>query len=267
MSQPSFPHGKLGDPMWAPAPCVCHSDATARPKYSTMTASEYVETPQVLAAKVDLLVQLLSTPGTRTVLYTGAGLSTAAGVPDYASKARGSVVTTSDNMNRLQIPPTYSHRVLASLERSGYIHGWLQQNHDGLAQKAGFPMRKLNEIHGSWFDRNNPVVMMDGTLRKDLMDRMVQWTKEADLCIAMGTSLCGMTADCVAESSAARMGPGLVIINLQETPMDQDAALRIFARCDDVWRMVAKKMKLKIDTQTYSAYATPVRRRASSMAT
>ena len=27
---------------------------------------------------------------------------------------------------------------------------WVQQNHDGLPQKAGFPQWLLNEIHGSW---------------------------------------------------------------------------------------------------------------------
>ena len=258
---PSVPHGRLGDPTWAPAPCVCASTLTARPKYSSVTASEYLDTPAVLQAKVGALVALL-TASRHTVLYTGAGLSTAAGVPDYASKARGSVIKASDGMNRLEIPPTLSHRVLTSLEKAGHVHGWLQQNHDGLAQKAGFPMSKLNEIHGSWFNRNNPVVMMDGGLRHDLHAWMVHMERECDVCVAMGTSLCGMNADRVAAASAAR--GGLVIINIQETPMDGEASLRIFARCDDVWGLVAKRMRLKIDTQTYSAYAVPTRRRRAA---
>ena len=32
---------------------------------------------------------------------------------------------------------------------------------DGLALKACFPLAKLNEIHGSWFDHRNPVVTME----------------------------------------------------------------------------------------------------------
>jgi hypothetical protein len=35
------------------------------------------------------------------------------------------------------------------------------KNHDGLVQKARFPLKKLNEIHGSWFDKKDPVVLMD----------------------------------------------------------------------------------------------------------
>ena len=38
----------------------------------------------------------------------------------------------------------------------------------GLAQKAGFPVEKLNEIHGAWGDAKNPVLMMDDKLRDDL---------------------------------------------------------------------------------------------------
>lgn len=51
------------------------------------------------------------------------------------------------------------------MEKKGYIKHWLQQNHDGLAQKSGYPMKKLNEIHGSWFDKKNPVVLMDDSLK------------------------------------------------------------------------------------------------------
>ena len=32
-----------------------------------------------------------------------------------------------------------THRVLAALQKAGLLHGWIQQNHDGLPQKAGFP--------------------------------------------------------------------------------------------------------------------------------
>ena len=38
----------------------------------------------------------------------------------------------------------------------------------GLAQKAGFPVERLNEIHGAWGDAKNPVLMMDDKLRDDL---------------------------------------------------------------------------------------------------
>ena len=46
-----------------------------------------------------------------------------------------------------------------------------------------------------------------------------------------------------------RNNPGdLVIVNLQRTPLDQVASLRIFAKCDDVTRLLAKKLSLDIPT-------------------
>lgn len=41
---------------------------------------------------------------------------------------------------------------LVALSKKGWVHHWLQQNHDGLPQKAGFPQEKINEVHGAWFD-------------------------------------------------------------------------------------------------------------------
>ena len=38
----------------------------------------------------------------------------------------------------------------------------------------------------------------------------------------------------------------LVIVNLQRTPLDSLASLRIYAKCDDVSRMLAEKLSLQI---------------------
>lgn len=42
--------------------------------------------------------------------------------------------------------------MLVALSRAGYLKHWVQQNHDGLPQKAGYPQEHINEIHGAWFD-------------------------------------------------------------------------------------------------------------------
>lgn len=165
-----------------------------------------------------LLASLLKA-STATVAYTGAGISTASGVPDYASKASGSVaphMAGGSNVpkksmgagSRLEASPTYSHHALAALHKKKLVHHWLQQNHDRLAQKAGFPQESLNEIHGAWGDKKNSVLMMDDKLRPDLLCWLESWREKASLCIAMGTSLCGMTSDCVAEACAKRFMEG-----------------------------------------------------------
>ena len=38
----------------------------------------------------------------------------------------------------------------------------------------------------------------------------------------------------------------LVIVNLQHTPLDSIATLRIYAKCDDVSQMLAEKLSLQI---------------------
>jgi NAD-dependent SIR2 family protein deacetylase len=151
--------------------------------------------------------------------------------------------------NRLQVLPTRGHQVLAALQEKGLLHHWLQQNHDRLAQKSGYPMEKLNEIHGAWGDDKNSVLMMDDQLRPDLLEWMEAWKKECTLCLALGTSLCGMTADGVADAAALRSAPsgqGLVIANLQRTPKDAQSCLRIWGLLDDVLNLLAEEMKVKV---------------------
>jgi hypothetical protein len=63
----------------------------------------------------------------------------------------------------------------------------VQQNHDGLPQKAGYPQADLNEIHGAWFDPSNPVVKMTGFLREDLVQWLEREQELADLVLCLGT--------------------------------------------------------------------------------
>mmetsp|Transcript_95741 Transcript_95741/g.265852 ORF Transcript_95741/g.265852 Transcript_95741/m.265852 type:complete len:344 (-) Transcript_95741:174-1205(-) len=255
-------HGARGRTSWKRPRCTARSSAEARPGYDSMDASEYHDDAATLDAKVDVLVSMLRA-AKACVVYTGAGISTAAGIGDYASKAKGSAIRKLANasLNRKAAEPTHAHRVLAALAKRtrkgpAYVHQWVNQNHDGLAQKAGFPMSMLNEIHGSWFDSRNRVKMMDDSLRPDLLERMVEWSERADLCLAMGTSLCGMNADRVAttpgeKALAGEAGAlGMVIVNLQRTACDNLASLRIYATCDEVMRLVQKKMRLRISKDT-----------------
>mmetsp|Transcript_15453 Transcript_15453/g.42511 ORF Transcript_15453/g.42511 Transcript_15453/m.42511 type:complete len:353 (-) Transcript_15453:133-1191(-) len=243
-------HGLLGGgTAWNPPKLAAGSEEAARPGYNAYSASEYMDNPEVLSAKTKLLAQMWRRSGRDTVVYTGAGLSTASGIGDYASKAMGSVAPhkkQASTGSRLELKPTIAHHALAALEERGLIGNWVQQNHDRLAQKAGFPQAKLNEIHGAWGDNKNQVKMMDDTLRRDLLEWLVAWAERANLCIALGTSLCGMNADQVPQASAERFnhsrGEGLVIIGLQRTVYDKIASLRIWGFCDDVMKSVAKEL-------------------------
>mmetsp|Transcript_12939 Transcript_12939/g.34530 ORF Transcript_12939/g.34530 Transcript_12939/m.34530 type:complete len:209 (+) Transcript_12939:2741-3367(+) len=156
--QSNAAHGSLGDPTWPVARCVVQSKELARPGYKSETAAEYLDSPEVIDAKVAVLAHMLR-KSPATVAYTGAGLSTAAGIGDYASRASGTLALrwgdekgkqagTKAKVSMRARQPTQAHRVLAGLERVGLLHQWINQNHDGLAQKATFPQERLVEIHG-----------------------------------------------------------------------------------------------------------------------
>ena len=242
-------HGFRGDDTWGAPLVTNHCAKEARPGYNTRDASEFNEEPAVLRAKVKVLASLIR-DSKNMVAYTGAGISTGAGIGDYATKAANSAAKKGQPKLRsnLDAQPTLAHCVLTTLGREDHLKHWVQQNHDGLPQKAGYPQEKLNEIHGAWHDPSNPVVPMTGSLRGDLCQWMYDWETKADLCLAMGTSLCGMNADRMvstpAEKAAKGEGLGSVIVGIQRTAYDHLASLRIFAKIDEVMALLAWEMQL-----------------------
>ena len=116
-------------------------------------------------------------------------------------------------------PPTRTHPHLSQLGTEGWFSNVkvgksrLAKHLACFAHLSPTPLVPQNEIHGSWFgtrtttqhttttrmqpshrnptDRKNRVLMTDDDLRPDLLERAESWADKADLCIAMGTSLCG----------------------------------------------------------------------------
>lgn len=239
---------------WFSPICVVECEAEARPGYRTKKSHEFEDDPRTLRLKVKAMAEMIRA-SKNTCIYSGAGISTSAGIDDYASKATGKRSQIQKGRSKVRsmkhAKPTIGHRSLVELWRQGHLQNWIQQNHDGLPQKAGFPQELINEIHGAWFDPSNPVVPMSGKLRSDLSEWLEKATDEAHLCIAVGTSMCGMTADDVFCETALRkqeydVGEGGIIIGLQQTQYDNISRLRIYARIDEVMSLLMEEMKLKI---------------------
>merc|ERR1719253_319405 len=239
-------HGRVAVPAAAnfPEPQVSWN-SSKKPRQSSpdwLTASEYADTPAGFAAKIQLLASLLMA-SRRTMAYTGAGLSVAAGIGMAAVGSKGGAGTGMGVATAGE--PTLAHCVMAELNRQDLLHAWVQQNHDGLPQKAGYRQEDINEIHGSWFDPSNPVVKYSGCLRGDLFEDMESQADIADLVIVLGTSLTGLNADQCVRKTAARSSRGIslgsVIISPQRTGQDGRATLRIFAKADDVMTALARQ--------------------------
>jgi len=257
-------HGHIGlGKGWGSPLLVTYCEKEARPGYKTMPAHEYTDDPETLREKVKEMARLIR-KSKHCLAYTGAGISTASGINDYASRSNKSRATGTGAVGKrpakkkgLNAEPTLAHFVLGALYKAGHLKHWVQQNHDGLPQKAGFPQHALNEIHGAWFDPSNPVVPMSGSLRGDLYSWMKKEEKATDLCLTMGTSLCGMNADRMVKSPSIKYlnygkGFGSIIIGFQRTQMDKYATLRIFSSIDEVMLLLALEMNLPVSTKPYT---------------
>jgi len=201
-SDPRFAHGRAYDgPMLAPTK-IWESQEPPRKDHSApewLTASEFEDQQEVAQAKVRQLAELMRL-SKRTVLYTGAGISASV----IGQAALSGQNTVGWKVNAREAKPTFTHHALGLLGQEGLIHSWVQQNHDGLPQKAGFPQECINEVHGSWYDPSNPVVKYNGSLHSRAGPWMKQDADTADLVIVLGSSLSGLNADQVVTSTAER---------------------------------------------------------------
>jgi NAD-dependent deacetylase len=215
------------------------------------------------------------------VIFTGAGVSTESGIPDFRSPggvwSRRTPILFKEYLldpeARLEYwqqraethaeftraEPNVAHRAFAAWEKAGRIRGLITQNIDGLHQIAG--SQNILELHGtarqvgcldceSRFDADemlrqfeerqtvpscpkcggltkHATISFGQSLSPAVLQAAISWSREADLFIAVGSSLVVTPAadlPALAKSSGAR----LVIINREPTPLDgiADAFIR-----------------------------------------
>jgi NAD-dependent SIR2 family protein deacetylase len=143
--------------------------------------------------------------GRRTVVLTGAGLSTDSGIPDYRGPGAPvrrpmtfqEFVATADSQRRYwarahvgwsrmgTAEPNDGHRALARLEAVGQVSFLITQNVDGLHERAGH--RHLVALHG----RISEVVCLDcsattsrGAMQRALAEANPGWLEEHSLALA-----------------------------------------------------------------------------------
>jgi len=69
------------------------------------------------------------------------------------------------------------------------------------------------------------------------------------MCLCLGTSLSGMNADRMAESPAKKSlynkaVIGTVLINIQQTPLDELCTIRVWAKIDDAFKILCRELNL-----------------------
>lgn len=215
------------------------------------------------------------------VAFTGAGISTESGIPDFRSpggvwskyrqinfdeflesaEARHEYWRQKCEAHRefAAAGPNAGQRVLAEWEAAGRIRGVITQNIDELHQQAG--SREVLELHGTArraacldcaarfeiepfvaqflaADRvpdcpacggrlKHATISFGQSLPAEVLMEAARWSREADLFLAIGSSLV-VTPAADLPRVAKQRGARLVIINRDPTPLDfmADATLR-----------------------------------------
>ena len=168
--------------------------------------------------------------------------------------------------NRLSHPawdaaPNAGHRALVALERAGRLHALITQNIDELHQAAGHSAQKVIELHGTmrrvvcwgcgWkapmqqvLERvrsgeedpacrecggilKSDTISFGQTLDNAVLERALQAAREADVVLAVGSSLRVHPAAGLLPL-AHRAGARVIILNAEATPFDglADAVIR-----------------------------------------
>eukprot|EP01138_Halocafeteria_seosinensis_P001407 gb/GECG01001443.1/.p1 GENE.gb/GECG01001443.1/~~gb/GECG01001443.1/.p1 ORF type:complete len:358 (+),score=31.43 gb/GECG01001443.1/:1-1074(+) len=182
------------------------------------------------------------------------------------------------------IYPSKAHMAVVELVQQEVVNYVVSQNTDGLHVMSGIPFNKISELHGnkhrercsnprcgqSYYrdypcrrranavhdhktgrkcekcgsELHDSIVNFGENLPEDDIERAIRESKNADLCIVLGTSLKVYPAAGIPLERYPTCK--LAIVNLQETPVDDKAHVRMFGTCDDVMERLMAKLGYSI---------------------
>ena len=206
------------------------------------------------------------------VFFTGAGISTESGIPDY--RGPDGVWTRKDKglppppltVSWDDVEPNAGHLSIVELQRLGKLKFLISQNVDNLHLKSGIDPNLLAELHGNkmklrcercerTFDKDtslsvchcggnfiSSVIHFGQSLPQKDVHMSYEHSQKSDLFIVVGSSLVVTPAADMPEE-ALRAGAKLVIINQGDTPFDPYANLRFYDAIGMVLPRAVKRLK------------------------
>jgi NAD-dependent deacetylase len=225
-----------------------------------------------LASRLDLLAVMLQR-SQKMVVFTGAGISTESGVPDFRGpdglwtrRDKGLPVNNSITEWAVAEPNT-GHRAVFDLQEMGKLQFLISQNIDNLHLKSGIRPELLAELHGNLtklrcrhcqfvMDNFNDIMLCPqcgGCMKSSVVDfgdslppkdleLAIRHSRNCDLFLVAGSSLV-VTPAADMPRLALERGAKLVIINQGETPLDRDAALLFGEKIGEVLPGAIERLK------------------------
>jgi NAD-dependent deacetylase len=207
----------------------------------------------------------------KLVVFTGAGISTESGVPDFRGpdgiwtrKAKGLSVEMKDWSKSA---PNAGHLAIVELQNLKKLKFLISQNVDNLHLKSGIDPAILAELHGNMtkircqqceFTMDNledtelcplcggamkpSVVDFGQSLPQGALDEAIRQSQDCDLFLVAGSSLVVYPAADMPRI-ALEQGARLVIINRGETPLDATAVLKFEEQIGLVLPPAVEKLK------------------------
>ncbi|KAF3776317.1 NAD-dependent protein deacetylase [Nymphaea thermarum] len=118
--------------------------------------AEVFDPPEALRKKIEELAMLIQ-KSKHLVAFTGAGISTSSGIPDFRGPEgiwtlqREGKVLPEASLPFHRAMPSLTHMALVELEKAGVLKFVISQNIDNLHLRSGIPREKLAELHGNSF--------------------------------------------------------------------------------------------------------------------
>lgn len=108
-----------------------------------------------LEEKIDLTAKWIA-ESERLVVFTGAGISTGSGLPDFRGPdglwtRRDKGLPPPKSLPWDQVQPNPNHYAIVELLEMRKLDYLISQNVDGLHAKSGIPFEKLAELHGNMY--------------------------------------------------------------------------------------------------------------------
>ena len=225
-----------------------------------------------LGDRITILTDWMET-AERIVVFTGAGISTDSGLPDYRGPdgvwtRRDKGLPMHQEHDWTDSDPNIAHYATTELQTIGKLDFIVSQNIDNLHLKAGMDPKRIAELHGNLAfercarcERTYPKGERDGCECNGRLKSSVVGFGDAlpiaditaafdhaeacDLMIVIGSSLV-VTPAADVPLAAKGAGAKLVIINRGETPLDDFTDLQFDESIAEVWPQAIELLKQRL---------------------